>query len=236
MDEIWVSPHYAQHAEYAAVINGLQPSNCKIAPYVWEPEFFEKVCSAANNWTAAAVQEETNFMIFEPNISFQKCSIIPLLIAEEYFRRNPSWSGKVILYNAPQLSISPFFLLNILPTLELNKQNRIEMRERKDVAEVLKENPHSIPICHQVNNEYNYMIMELLWANYPVVHNGERWSGAGYFYSGASVEAGVCVLEEAVKTAGENKTFTKSQSRVLWWRHSIHNPDNQAAWKKLLGV
>ena len=110
------------------------------------------------------------------------------------------------------------------------------MRERKDIAEVLKENPHSIPICHHVNNEYNYMILELLWAGYPVVHNADSWSDSGYTYSGASIECGVKALKDAVEKGKENKTITKSQGRVLAWRHSIHNPDNQAAWKKLLGI
>lgn len=236
MDEIWVSPHYAQHADYAAVINGLSPADCKIAAYVWEPEFFEQAVGSSTKWLPAVTKEETNFFITEPNISFQKCSIIPLLIAEEYFRQNPTWKGKVFLYNAPQLSISPFFIRNILPTLELNKQGRIEMRERKDIAEVLKENPHSIPICHHVNNEYNYMTLELLWAGYPVVHNADSWADAGYTYSGASIEGGVKALKEAVEKGKENKTITKSQGRVLAWRHSIHNPDNQDAWKKLLGI
>ena len=38
IDEIWVSPHYKQHEEYAAILNHVEPisKSMKIAPYVWD--------------------------------------------------------------------------------------------------------------------------------------------------------------------------------------------------------
>ena len=38
INDIWVSPHYAQHSEYARHLNHVDPSNKKtmVAPYVWD--------------------------------------------------------------------------------------------------------------------------------------------------------------------------------------------------------
>ena len=39
MSEIWVSPHYGQHAEYAVALNHLpiNTPSAKVAPYIWYP-------------------------------------------------------------------------------------------------------------------------------------------------------------------------------------------------------
>ena len=39
IDQVWVSPHYKQHVEYAAVLNQTEIKNSNIAPYVWDPCF-----------------------------------------------------------------------------------------------------------------------------------------------------------------------------------------------------
>jgi hypothetical protein len=247
IDQILVSPHYEHHKEYAAVINDLPAANCKTAPYLWEPDFLIGGLAASSQPSSQPssqqqpletkqleTKQHKNILIIEPNISFQKSSIIPLLIAEEYFNKHPEWSGKVIIYNYPQLSISPFFLANVLPNLNLHKKNRIITKDRTSIVNILKDNPDDITICHQVNNEYNYMILELLWLGHLVVHNGDAWSDAGFTYSGASISEGLSALEKSFKDGPDFKTIIKGQGRGLAWKYSIYNPDVQAGWKAII--
>jgi hypothetical protein len=268
LDKIWVSPHYVQHAHYAAVMNDL-PANCvDIAPYLWEPDFISAAADAADavtatatasrkgfEWqlpsaaaaaaddamtaTATATDQNKDFIIIEPNISFQKSSLIPLLIVEEYYRKHPEWTGKVILYNGQQLAVSPFFLENILPSLTLGTNNKIVIKPRENISTVLKENPSAIPICHQMNNEYNYMILELLWYNYPVIHNGETWGSsqlgnAGYYYSGVSTIEGARACEEAMRHGDNNMNSYINNSKKVIGAYSIYNRRVQEEWYNLL--
>ena len=66
LDEIFVSPHYDFHAEYAGSINGLC-GKTRIAPYVWDPMFIENIGSAYDGSKMTENSART-FLIVEPNI------------------------------------------------------------------------------------------------------------------------------------------------------------------------
>ncbi|NBO56840.1 MAG: DUF2827 family protein, partial [Actinobacteria bacterium] len=101
LDDIWVSPHYAQHGEYARAMNhvslskGLGP----VVPYVWDPQILSRDGERKFSWKPASGSATSDdvFVIVEPNISFQKCSLVPLMAIETWFRRNPGWSGEVVV-------------------------------------------------------------------------------------------------------------------------------------------
>jgi hypothetical protein len=105
LDDIWVSPHYAQHAEYARALNHIDLDKPEpiIVPYVWDPDIL--TCGGQRNfhWRQASSAEEERFLILEPNISFQKSSLIPLMIMEAWFRKNPTWPGEVVVINGERL-------------------------------------------------------------------------------------------------------------------------------------
>jgi hypothetical protein len=78
------------------------------------------------------------------------------------------------------------------------------------------------------------MVLEFLYAGYPVLHNCRAWSNFGYFYADNDTTSAAKRLNEAVKHHRDNLELYKSHSRALAWRHSIYNPDVQRAWKNLL--
>jgi hypothetical protein len=236
-DEIWVSPHYYQHLEYAACINQVEPVEGKsaiVAPYVWDPCILTDDGRRSMMWRPRRAGERPTVIIMEPNISFQKSSIVPILIAEEYARANPSVDFQLVILNGDRLNASGYYKSNIEPSLSLAKQGRIIYEGRNDMITVMTKYPHAIAICHHVNNEFNYMVMEFLWAGWPVLHNCTAWEKIGYYYSANDTRAGSKQLEYALN---EHQTVTelyKSHARALFWRHSIYNPDVQKAWKGLL--
>jgi len=216
LDDIWVSPHYPQNAEYARALNHTDLD---------KPEPIGRQANSA---------EEERFLILEPNISFQKSSLIPLMIMEAWFRKNPSWPGEVVIINGERLLSIPFFKETVWDSLDIVKAGRVKMRGRMDILSVLNEFPSGMPICHQINNEYNYMVLEYFWSGYPVLHNSSDWKEFGYYYENSDISTGADMVEKIRKAHQENTHVYKSHAKALAWRHSPYNPDVHKAWDKIL--
>ena len=233
MEQIWVSPHYEQHREYAGILNKVYDisANTCIVPYVWDPCFITRFGTQAPKWRPAAAGERETIILMEPNISFQKSSLIPLLALEEYKLRHPEWNARIIIINGHRLMAVPHFSENVASHLRLRPQ--CEFRERSSIVALFEEFPSAKFICHQVNNEYNYMVLELLYCGFPVIHNGEVWSAYGYSYEGNSISGLLTAYEETGHHV-HAQAYKMSQAQSLFWRYSIHNPHVQATWHRML--
>lgn len=235
-DEIWVSPHYAQHLEYAAYLNQVEPdsAHAKIAPYVWDPCIFTNDGERNINWRPRLSGEKPCIVIIEPNISFQKTALIPLLIIEEYARKYPGQELDIIVYNGERFTATQYFKHMIEPNLTIFKKNWVKMEGRHDIISILTKHPHATVLCHQMSNEYNYMIFELLWSKFPVIHNSTAWKTFGYSYPEQDIDKGVELLHHTLHNHDENLEVYTSHAKALVWKHSIYNPEVQQSWKELL--
>jgi len=231
LDEIWVSPHYKQHNEYAGLINNLEAA--KIAPYIWDPCILTHDGQRRFRWVPKSLNDPYTFVILEPNISFQKCSLIPLLIAEQYYRKSGQ-DVKVILGNSDNFKKNPFFTKTILQALNLYKDNKIIFSGRNTLPSIMTEYPSAFAICHHWNNEYNYMTLEYLHCGFPVIHNARDWSDGGYFYNESSIDEGFLALKRATEIHHDSLERYSSGASAVKWRHSIYNPEVQGEWSKLL--
>ena len=235
-DEIWTSPHYGQNAEYGACLNQVEPDakSMKIAPYVWDPCILTDDGRRHVQWRSRKPSERPCILIMEPNISFQKCAFIPLLAAEEYARSHPEQDFEVVVINGDRLMASGHYKNVIEPCLDLASQGRITYVPRNDILSVMKTYPHATAICHHVNNEFNYMVLEFLYAGFPVLHNCKAWSSFGYFYPDNDTVAAAKQVGASFQYHHERLEAYKSHARALLWRHSIYNPAVQSSWLELL--
>ena len=235
IDEIWVSPHYKQHDEYAAVLNhvDLSEKSMRIAPYVWDSSILTLDGARNPKWRPIAPGEIETFVILEPNISFQKTALIPILIAERYYRavKKPI---RVIVGNGDRYTNSPFFMQSILPTLTMAADNCITFSGRHDIINIMRDYPYATAILHHYNNQYNYMTLEYMIANFPVVHNAPDWSDAAYYYKGNNLSEGTVALLRAQAQHATILERYKAGAEALKWRHSVYNPDVQKAWIAML--
>jgi hypothetical protein len=237
-DAILVSPHYGQHAEYASYLNHVPVTGgleSLIAPYVWDPNILTRDGTLSLNWRAPATPEEEVFVIMEPNISFQKCSLVPLMIMEKWYRaRGAGWKGKIIVVNGDRLMMVPHFVANIMPCLDIFKDAKVECTGRRDILSTLKEWPTATFVLHNYNNEFNYMTLELLWSGFPVLHNSPSWMEFGYGYSGADLAAGAELVEAARTRHAERRETYKAHAALLAWKYSPYNPAIHAAWGQII--
>ena len=235
VDRVWVSPHYAQHDQYACSLNHvpMRAAETQVGPYVWDPTFLLDEGRRHLQWRPTGKDEKELIVITEPNISFQKSSVIPLLMIDRWYRKNKGWNGRVVVVNGPRIMQIPHFKKNVFETLDIVKDGKVEMADRKDIITTLKAYPNATFVCHQFNNEFNYMVMELMWLGFPVLHNAKSWEQYGYYYPGSDLDAGGSILSE-VKGHGTKLEIYKAHARALAWRHSPYNPDVQKAWELLL--
>jgi hypothetical protein len=237
LDEIWVSPHYMQHAEYARALNhiDIRKPNA-VVPYVWDSQIL--FGNGARTFEWRPTQGKEIFLVLEPNISFQKSSLVPLMILEAWYRtykakNSTQWNGEIVVINGERLLMIPFFKAIYL-SLDIVKDGLVKMRGRTDILSLLTEFPSGIPICHQWNNEYNYMVLEYFATGYPVMHNASDWSSYGYYYPNSDIGAGATLVETIRKSHAENLGVYKAHARALMWRHSPYNPDVQREWGKII--
>jgi hypothetical protein len=132
------------------------------------------------------------------------------------------------------MMMTPHFSQNVVPALEIFKDGCVEILDRRDILTAMKTWPSAVFVGHQVNNEYNYMTMELMWCGFPVVHNAMTWSPFGYFYEGNNLRLAAEQMEIAATSHKNCLEVYKGHARTLAWRHSPYNPDVHRAWEALL--
>ena len=229
IDEIWVSPHYDFHAEYAGSINDLC-GKTRIAPYVWDPYFVKDL---EDTWEPST-QFAKRFAIMEPNISFQKNSFVSILAMEAYFRRHPERIDEVVVVNGARLLEIPYFKQSILPNLTIHAAGKLKLMPRAHMSNFARVYKDAIILQHQVNNEYNYSFLEWLYMGFPVIHNHRRLADFGYYYAENDFEAAADMIERVVADHSASRESYKAQARQLLWRFSIYNPTNMLDWNKLV--
>jgi hypothetical protein len=229
VETILVSPHYDFHQEYACAINKVYPS-VKIAPYVWEPFYIkgqEQIYKHRQNGPYS-------FTIIEPNISFQKCSLVPIMICERFYRQNPNRFHEVAVVNGDKLMGSLHFKNNILPTLDIHKAGRLHMLPRASTNELAKALNTHIVIHHTVNNDYNYIFFEHLFMGFPVIHNFALLKDYGYYYEGDDISAACDLIDRIIETHALKTEAYRAMAKQLFWSFSISNPSNIKGWTDIL--
>jgi hypothetical protein len=235
IDEIWTSPHYMQHIDYAALLNRTSMDKGRVVPYVWDSCFLTQYGNREQfEWIPPADWKTMDIIIMDPNISFQKCTFYSILLVEAYSKLHPEWRGTVHIINGDRLKLSSNAHNNLLPALSMYRTNRIKLYERKKIHQILEQHRSACFITHQWNNDYNYMTLELLYCNYPILHNSEGWAPYGYSYSINDWEKAIETLHGALSNHARNLHIYKTHAANLIWKHSSHNPDIQRRWRELI--
>lgn len=235
IDEIWTSPHYKQHIDYASILNRTEIKNGRVVPYVWDPCFITQYGDRETiEWIAPNDWRYQDIVIMDANISFQKCYFYSLLLAEAFSKKYTEWKGKVQIINGDRLKLDTNTANFILPSLSLYRDNRIVFHGRKNIHTIFRDHKSSCFVTHQWNNDFNYMTLELLYCNYPILHNSDGWDKFGYHYSINDWSAAIETMYRALKDHRGNLNIYKTHAANLIWKHSIHNPEIRSEWATVL--
>ena len=238
LDEIWTSPHYKQHVEYAAVLNRTLIKNSRVVPYVWDSCFIQQYALAQDGtpliWTPPSKWESQDIVITDPSISFQKCSFYSILLVEAFARAHPEWKGKLHIVNGDRLKLSANAFNKVIHQLQIYQMNRLILYPRKKINQIMADHRSACFITHQWNNSYNYMTLELISYQYPILHNSEGWEQYGYYYSINDWSNAINILYHTLMNHKEQLPIYKSHAANLIWKHNIHNPEIQERWAIIL--
>jgi hypothetical protein len=219
-DAVWASPHFLKAFSYLETIYQAPVS---IGPYIWEPDFVTK--EHDNSYI-----EKPDIYVMEPSISLLKNALIPMAIIEKAYRVQPDLFGKATILNGKHYNCQTYFLDNIVGNMSslLAEANKVYFAGRHSIDDTLKR--RDILLGHQWECELNYLYLEALYKNIPLVHNSPAFSAVGYYYPEFDVNIG----HEQLTAAINDRTDNEQQNQNFIYQYSIHNIDNQNRYRSLI--
>ncbi len=199
-DEVWL---LHKDAELAPIMRTLHCCDVFEVPYIWHPQFLQaRIAHVAQHGyrygyrpRAEAGTSALRVGIFEPNISVQKTSSIPMLICEEAYRVDNGSIASMVALNTFHMK-EHATLLHMANSLDLVRDHRALFEGRHDVVSFMAVHGDAI-VSHQWANDQNYLYLDALYGGYPLIHNSPWIKDAGYYYPDFDVQEGARQLLRA---------------------------------------
>jgi len=235
VDQIWVIPHYKKNIPYMKAF--YKKDNVISVPYIWDSYFLDYQINKT-----IFKDKEINFyelnkksiLVMEPNHNSSKNCILPLFIVEAFEQKFPNLLDSCHVFCGRRLIKNEYFIKLILQMDIYNlRKNFLKLHNRTSfLLAILKYG--SIILSHQQDNALNYLYLEALYLNLPLLHNSEFISEAGYFYPDNDTEVARDLIDKIIKLHGENIDNYKSSSRIILDKFSYKNIDNKKNYHYLI--
>jgi len=221
IDYMWISPQFESTKYfYQSLFN----SSVSIAPFIWKPDnltinpFTQKDYDKCN---------KKDIYIIEPNINILKQSLIPILIVNELWKKNPHSFNKVYIISNNNYNENKIFKATFLSKIEVlhSKNNKAYFCPRAPINDIFK--LPGVLLSHQENLGLNYIYLEALYLKIQWVHNSPFFKDSGYYYGDKNIYQGVEMLESALK---EWKAVDNSD--II----NKYSPDNEDVISKYKGL
>ena len=234
IDEIWTSPHFAQFLPYLEIIYGCDIP-VKISPYIWDSRFLsEEIDKLKGKKGSPKFNKplQRRICILEPNVNLSKACLVPLLICEKLYRKDPSLIEFVTVFCADTIKGNQYFV-NLIKNLSLMKDNRIFFNQRWNTPYALSKFGGTV-VSHQHLNDLNYVHLESLYLGVPIVHNSDFLSDSGYYYPDFDIAAAADQLSLSIQNHEKNIKPQWGQSTHIFHKFSVFNRINISKYKTLI--
>jgi len=235
LSEIWISPQHSFGASYISAY--YNHSSVKVAPYIWDPFFIQSTASDLKKeelnpfFTADKVDR---VCIFEPNISFVKSCIVPVMMCEHLEQVDPGLLKRVNVFCCEKLRKNPFFdkLMNHLRMVEADP-SMCYFNNRWGTSRAIAKFGGTI-VSHQLYNDLNYIYFEALYLGLPLIHNSETLMDYGYYYPDCDVHMGALQIKNAILNHSNCFTKYKGDVQKLLHKYSPYNLTNISIYQSML--
>lgn len=232
-DAVWITPqHWHMNRDLCRITRS---DKVVIAPHIWEPVFFDLFAREAGLdpfYKRGAAPRPWRIAILEPNINVLKTFHLPLLVAEEGFRRDPEAIAEVLLFNTKEFIGVPHFD-ELTTSLDLFKAGKLSSEGRFATPNVLANHADAV-IVHQWENDLNYLYWDVLWSGHPLIHNSPSARDVGYYYESFDPADGGRILVDALARHRDRAGAARAESLDFLRRFSIDQPSVLAAHEDLL--
>ena len=256
IDEVWYVPQQGhQNHEYYRVTNRLPADKVMPVPFVWDPMFIDAVenlygptfddnGNEVNSVKEIPVYrpgkktEDKQLGIFEPNLNVVKFSMLPTLIAEDYLLRGGEVFNKLNVISAGRLYKNEYwkkFVQKLKVVEQKNKagQPLLAVQHRYPIHYLLSQFA-DVVISHQWANPLNYVYLDILYLQFPLVHNADMIQDAGYYYPEFEIDKGTDQLEKALHEHDANMEAYNERTEEVLTRYTVYNEELVENYKKLI--
>jgi hypothetical protein len=167
-------------------------------------------------------QREKSAFIAEPNSTYNKTSLIPMMIAEQV---DSDLSETVVVAD-------PRIWKHYQPAhVRKDLQAKFRFTGRTPIGQLGARSAVLINWHNQC--AMNNLTLDCLFLGLKVVHNSEPWKAAGYYYPEHEIEMGAEQARRALADGPDTHELPESSIDLLW-SMSIFHPDNLAACRRLV--
>jgi hypothetical protein len=186
-DELWIIPSFWSSHEYLETI---RRTPAKIIPHFWSseiikeftPKIYKKPESDLFYDMKKHNGKKINILILESNMALLKNAWVPMVACEKLHQQYPDLIEHVYVFNYPKEELAWY----MGDSLTLDKDKKLRRFCRLSLPEILLHfnSLDAMPIflSYQVHNTLNYLYYEMLYYNYPLVHNSPDLDKSGYYY------------------------------------------------------
>jgi hypothetical protein len=257
IDEVWYVPQQGyQNQDYYSITHRLPREKVFAVPFIWDPMFIDEI---EGHYGGMTVDENGNEMlkvddipiyqpgkavkdleltVFEPNLNVVKFSMIPMLIAEQYLHLGGEPFKKLNIVSASGLYKNPFwrrFIGKLHLTSKKNEdgKSKIMVQHRFPIHYILSQMT-DIVISHQWENPLNYAYLDVMYLQFPLIHNADMIKDAGYFYPDFEAEKGAELLKHVIENHDNNIDAYNERNEEVMTRYTVYNEGLVDTYKKLL--
>lgn len=238
--QVWLIPQMVNSCKH--YLQTFYRSTVKDVPFIWAPTIlyeYEKELGTSCSYKNRGAQKKV--AIFEPNLSLMKWCLPSVLVCENTYRQlvNKSLLDFVFITNissstdASKDLFSKKILNGLIKSLDLFKTNKLSIESRYNSLFFMSKYT-DIAVSHQMENNLNYLYLDLAWMGWPVVHNANLCKDVGYYYDGFNYEEGGEMLKFAILNHDENLEKYKKHNREVIDRYLPTNKSLQEQYKKLV--
>lgn len=243
-DEYWILEIYPFMIEY---MNLLTNKPTYITPYVWNNDVIDKYVNKHDihislDSLSNIDRSKVNIVIFEPNMSIHKTALIPLLIADKFYKENPNSLHKVYVFCGNKVIREHNF--ELISNLSIYKNGIIESYDRvimPHVMNMIKNNNNflSLVLSHNIMNELNFLHLELMHLNIPIIHNCKPFENNGLYYDDYSLNTAIDLIKKVQNEFVIDDFYTTS-IKTIKDKYSPNSFENQVIYRKhierLIGI
>lgn len=235
IDQIWVLPHYKKNISYMKTF--FKTDNVISVPYIWDSFFID--LQIKNNSDITIKDDFYSSMnksisILEPNFNNSKNCILPLFIADSFEQKFPNILESCNVFCGKKLVKNEYFIKMILQ-MDIYKKRKefLKLHNRMPFLNIIK-NHGSIILSHQQDNGLNYLYLEALYLNLPLLHNSIFIKEYGYYYPENEVEIARDKLDFLLNHHKNNiEIYSKNNKKILD-KFSFRNKENHNNYSNII--